>query len=226
MEKTIVKIYVVVLLCIFTLFSSANGTALFEDNFDDGNEDGWGEYDGVFSVESGAYRLESTGFANDARAVAGDSSWTDYTIDLDFNMVRLDASNYSTSVLFRVTEIASGTDAGKYYQIYMHPDKIGFAEIDYSGGYAQSLIEIPYTIPTQTWNHVQLRIEGEQVMAYINEDFVLGLTGFNKYASGRIGLKTINDGVTLFDNVVVTPEPATVLLIGLGGLLLRRKNKS
>ena len=44
----------------------------------------------------------------------------------------------------------------------MHSNKVGFAEIDYSGGYATLLAEVPYTVFPQTWHHVQIRINGTQ----------------------------------------------------------------
>ena len=203
----------------------ANGSLFFEDNFNDGDASGWEEYDGVFSVVSGEYQIESTGFGNDARAVIGESTWTDYVINLDFNLTRSDLTSHHTAILFRVEEIASGTDAGKYYQFYMTRDAVGFAELDYSSGNATVLAGTPYSLSLATWHHVQLRVEGASASAYIDGDLVLSHDGFDAYPAGKIGLKTMNDGVTSFDNVDVNPEPATLGLLFIGGLALLRRRK-
>ena len=156
---------------------------------------------------------------NNARSVIGSSSWTDYVIDLDFNNQTAD----NACVLFRVQEVVSGLDAGHYYQLHMHPNKVGFAEIDYSGGYATLLAEVPYILSSQTWHHVQININDTEATAYIDGEYVLSYDGFTKYTWGGIGLKVLNGGVVSFDNVVVTPEPSTLLLLGLGAVMLRRK---
>jgi len=40
------------------------------------------------------------------------------------------------------------------------------------------------------------------------------------------GADTVSPGTIMIDNVLVTPEPATLLLFGLGGILLRRKRRA
>ena len=99
-----------------------------------------------------------------------------------------------------------------------------FTELNYSGGNGNTLTETPYTLSLDTWHNVRLTVEGTQASVYINDSHVITYDGFNEYSSGKIGLKNINDGVVLFDNVVVTPEPATMSLLVIGGLaLLHRK---
>jgi hypothetical protein len=180
---------------------AAAGNVLFEDDFNDGDAKGWEEYDGLFSVVSGVYQVESTGRYNDARSVAGDLSWTDYVIELYFNNQTTDRA---ACVLFRVQEVASGMDAGRYYQLHIRSNKVGFAEIDYSGGYATLLAEVPYTVSSQTWHHLQIRINGTRAIALIDGKYVLSYDDFGKYAWGKMGLKIINGGVVLYDNVTVS----------------------
>jgi hypothetical protein len=203
--------------------SYVNGAILFQDDFDDSHADGWKEYNGSFSVLDGSYRLESTEWGQDTSAVIGDLEWTDYTIEVDFKVVRSDDSfAHHPSILFHVQDIGSGTDIGHYYQLYMFPTRgVGFSEI--SGGSAPSPILVDCPLPRGVWHHVRLEVEGTTATAYIDGAYVLSYNKFTRYRSGMIGLKTINDGVVLFDNIVVAPEPATVLLLGLGSLMFLRK---
>ena len=200
------SILMVVLMAVLAFVTLTDGQMVtgklrFEDNFNDGNANGWEEYDGVFSVVSGAYRVVSTASWNDARSVAGDPDWTDYVIDLDFNNQTM---GNAACVLFRVQEIASGTDAGRYYQLHMYPDKVGFAEMDYSKGNAKLLAEVPYTVSSKRWHHLQISIKGTRAIAFIDGEYVLSYDGFEKYTWGRMGLKIINGGVVLFDKVIVS----------------------
>ncbi len=225
-----VNVIVVVLVCVGGLAGNQAFGVLpfpFEDDFDDANANGWDEYDGIFSIVGAGfnYQMESTAFGNDARSVAGDLGWTDYVIDLDFNMTRSDLTTHAAAVLFRVSEIASGLDAGKYYQLGITKDHVEFTELNYSGGSGNVLASTSYTLSLDTWHNVRITVEGTQASAYIDDGHVLTHDGFDAYGSGKIGLKTINDGVVLFDNVLVTPEPATLCLLVVSGLALLRRRR-
>jgi hypothetical protein len=204
MRRKTILISTAVIIVILMLCGSvwaAAGNVLFEDDFNDGDANGWEEYDGLFSVVSGVYQVESTGRYNDARSVAGDLSWTDYVIELNFNNQTTDRA---ACVLFRVQEVASGMDAGRYYQLHIRSNKVGFAEIDYSGGYATLLAEVPYTVSSQTWHHLQISINGTRAIALIDGKYVLSYDDFGKYTWGKMGLKIINGGVVLYDNVTIS----------------------
>lgn len=209
------------------LTGPATATSLFQDNFDDGNADGWNEVDGTFSVVGGAYRIESTSFSNDARSVVGDPEWEDILFEADFNMLNRE----KTAFLFRVVDIQSGTDAGKYYQfeVIASQNLVEFCEIDFSGGSCNRLVTAPLVVSDNEWHHLDLRMIGDSATALIDSATTLSVNGLAKYPAGSVGLKTINSGVTLFDNVRISaiPEPSTVLLLagGLMGFRFRRRGK-
>ena len=76
--------------------AAACGQVLFQDDFNDGNADGWTEYDCCFGVSSGEYRISG---GTDPRTVAGDYAWSDYAIDADFMLWTYQGH---ASVFFRV----------------------------------------------------------------------------------------------------------------------------
>src|SRR5689334_11532196 len=75
---------------------------LFGDTFDDGDASGWTHSGGSWSVVtdgSPAYRQSSTG-AN-ARALAGSTSWTDYTVRARVRPIAYGAAGRSVGVAAR-----------------------------------------------------------------------------------------------------------------------------
>jgi len=177
----------------------ASAGVIFEDDFDDGDAYGWKEYDGLFAVDSGVYVITSQSFYDDARSVNGIASMTDYTIDVDFKFPEGHAC-----ILFHIEEIESGCDAGKYYQLHIYEDHVGFCLMNYSGGACTGLANIDYTVTTDVWHHAKLVIDGITAVAYVDGDSLLSYDGFTHYPAGRFALKRINDGVAYYDNVVVS----------------------
>ncbi|MGH0031751.1 MAG: family 16 glycoside hydrolase [Myxococcota bacterium] len=208
--------------CLLVLSGSSAATTLFDDDFNDGNANGWAEFDGVFSVTGGSYRIESIGFFNDARALNGSPLLDDFVLEADFNMLNRE----KTAFLFRATDIQSGTDAGKYYQfeVIASQDLVQFCEIDFSDGACSILATAPLVVSDNAWHQLELEVIGDSATAFIDSSVVLSVSGLTKYHSGQIGLKTINSGVTLFDNihVIAVPEPSTSILLGTGLLFLAR----
>jgi len=211
----------------FATSNALGSNILFQDDFNDGNANGWQEFDGSFSVVGGEYHVKSNSFSNDARSVAGDPTWTDYVIDVDFK--QLDAR--AAAILFRVESIESGTDAGRYYQFHVFPTFSGFCEMNFSGGNCNRLIDVSYSTPTNTWHHARLVVDGNTATAYLDSNFVLSYSGFSGYPAGRIALKSINGVENIYDNVVVSaiPIPAAVWLfgsaVGLAGAGVTRRRR-
>ena len=58
--------------------TSAGAATLFTDDFADGNSTGWTTSGGTWQVTSAEFR--QTGTSSDARARAGSTAWTDYTV--------------------------------------------------------------------------------------------------------------------------------------------------
>lgn len=178
--------------------AAAQATVLLFDDFDDGDALGWTQLDGNFQVVDGIYEISSAAHCQDARAIAGQASWTDYSIDVDF---KYGASHLP--ILFRVEEVASGCDAGRYYQFWTAPDGAGICRMDYSGGQCSVLTTVPIGSTKGVWHHARLEVLGTSLVAYIDGALVIQYDGLTQYPHGRVGLKTINCCTNQFDNVLV-----------------------
>jgi hypothetical protein len=216
-------------LCVVAIGVSASrldAGLIFSDDFNDGNASGWTQYDGNFSVVNGAYRIKSTSFANDARAIAPMRLLSDCSIHLRFNIANNPQhSEWPTTVIFRAEEIASGIDNGRYYQLNIGPNIVQFVKVDHSGGNAQGLIQKSFATTEAQWHTLDLDVIGNTATAYIDGVSVLSYNNFTEYTGGPIGLKSINSATTLFDDVSVrsVPEPSTIamlLVAGSAGLLV------
>lgn len=62
--------------------SSSAAEILFQDDFNDGNADGWQQIDGSFAVINGEYQITSSSFFNDARTVTGSLLWDDFVFEV------------------------------------------------------------------------------------------------------------------------------------------------
>jgi hypothetical protein len=191
-------------------------TILFSDDFSSGTAAGWTEYDGSFAVVGGAYQITSNNgdFSNnnDARAVIGSPSWSDYRIDLDYKITKTGASDWPVAALFRVSDIASGQNMGHYYQFLLGPKRLGFDQIIY--GNRDRLAwgdEVEASLSVGTWHHLRLEISGATGTAYVDGKHIMTCERLSDFPSGKIGLKCIHGGSALFKNVRVQsiPEPSS-----------------
>jgi hypothetical protein len=83
-------------------------------------------------------------------------------------------------------------------------------------------VNAPLVVSDNEWHHMELEVIGDSATARIDSALALSVSDLTKYPAGSIGLKTVNSGVTLFDNVRVSaiPEPSTALLVASGLLAL------
>lgn len=192
--------YVVAVVLVLSLCCSARADTLVFDDFNDGDVSDWTLFDGTFSVVDGVFNIAASGFCNDARAVIGDEGWSDYVIETDFHFTE---GSTHASILFRIEEIASGCDAGRYYQFHIFSDHVGICRMNYSGGSCQILINAPAATDPDAWHHAALVVSGTSVAAYVDGAHVLSYDGLTHYSHGRVGLKNINSGINLYDDFEV-----------------------
>ena len=82
--------------------SAASAATLFSDDFEDGNSTGWTTSGGSWSVATDGSRVfRQSGTSSDARARAGTSSWTDYTVTARVKPTAFNGSNRFVAVLAR-----------------------------------------------------------------------------------------------------------------------------
>lgn len=225
---------VVAVLCAFT--GTAVGAPLFEDDFSDGNADGWSELRGNWSVGVDGWYYGEDG--TDAYSFAGDESWTDYTMTLQADGVPGGTGRTPGMfiVYFRVTGAfnqggSSSIPGGTWYRLDVWQA---------DGDFSPRLVNVWRQTDTRSQHKifeevfpwigtdpmdVTITAVGDQIDVWLDGNQVVDLTN-NANPSGRIGVSSIWEGTARFDDIVVTPEPATLSLMVVGALALRRRRRA
>ena len=69
-------------------------------------------------------------------------------------------------------------------------------------------------------------IEADGLDIVFGDHFIANINYTGTNASETCLVVLLNDSLTQLDSYLITPEPATVLLLGLGGLFLRKNHKN
>lgn len=188
----------------------------FQDDFNDGNADGWTVIEGTWEVEDGAYK----GSGVDARSIAGDWFWADYIYEGKFKFDPFDPDDErEATVLFRVQGASPGENQGRYYQIAHHPGPSlpwpipNVILFRVGNGLAIPLDGGRYNLTSGTWYNFKLVIVGETLRYYINDDLVLEREGLNDYPNGKIGVKAYRSTAYFDDIVVRSPRPRMPVIL-------------
>lgn len=235
---------IMVLMVAVLAINAVRAEVLYEDNFDGYNAD-WATTIGAQSTDWSGYGADNiVKFASWApgRAVFSNGYWGDTTMrqaytDTGANdyTVSVEAWQYST---YKMEWYATARATDTQYiaaGVAVAPDGEGVNQV-----YAR-LIDSTGTASGDYWlatwdvskaMNISLTVEGDQVLASFEHG---GLTQqINATTSILSGTNAGFGGkyqwdypIGNFDNFVVesVPEPATMALLGLGGLLIRRKRK-
>lgn len=183
--------------------SAPDGTVLFESDFS-ADSDGWLEIgDGQWSVVDGAFR--QTAETRAIRAIAGDRSWTDYTLELKARKLTGDEGFL---VLYNVQ---SDEDRGGW-NIGGWSNSKSRAEIGSAAG------EKDFQVEVGRWYDIKVQLSGWNVKCWLDGELMHDVTNTltttkNIYAhtvrdagSGDVILKVINAGAE--------PTPVEIDLVG------------
>jgi hypothetical protein len=175
-----------------TAFAGTATTSLHDD-FEDGNTAGWTKSGGSWSVVtdgSKALRQADTG-ADLARMFAGDSGWTDYTLQARVRPVDLSASGAAAGIAAR---------AGGAHQFERLLLVEGGARLEEVRGSTVTVLGQAKLTATG-WHTLRLDVVGSRVTGYVDGVLVGDATG-RALKKGRIGLQTV-DASASFDDVSV-----------------------
>ncbi|MEV6302282.1 family 16 glycoside hydrolase [Actinoplanes sp. NPDC051861] len=182
------------------LVAPALAAPLFSDNFDDGNADGWSRNGGTWSVVtdgSPAYRQSST--SANARALAGSTSWTDYTVQARVRPIAFATTARTAGIAARAVS------SSQYYALVLTGG--GAAQLQrVSGGTATTLGTAAVGGGTGTWRTLALAVQGSTLRGYVDGTQVVQATD-GTFAAGRIGLVTGYASASYDDVAVDTASP-------------------
>jgi len=183
---------------------SAHAATLFSADFS-GGANGWTRSGGSWSVVtdgSPVYRQSGTG--SDARALAGSSSWTNYSVEARVKPTGFNGSARHTGVIAR----AQGT-SGYYYLALTNTGQVTLGRRG-SGGHT-ALASASATVSLNTWYRLRLEAAGTTLRGFLDGQLVATASD-SAYAAGTVGLATYYASAS-FDDVLVTdaagPTPTT-----------------
>ena len=140
--------------------------------------------------------------------------------------VNVDMDLYISDTSIRTLTYAE-TDYDTSDVMYLAFGRSGAGTLDYLSGGAWASTSAPTV--AATWMHVLYELDqvNDTYSVTIDGTPVLVNVACNPQPSQTINTTTwdVGDGMVLMDNMAVTvvPEPTTCLLLGIGGLLLRRR---
>ncbi|ACS99843.1 family 16 glycoside hydrolase [Paenibacillus sp. JDR-2] len=195
---------VLILTAILLLFTSvvpglsmskalASGT-LFEDDFEDGNADGWQTTSGIWAVAtSGSNKTyKQSKPDNSGEALAGSTLWTDYTLVADVKLL----SGSGAILKFRYQSSL------QHYFLYMSQTSIQILKQTASGQQSIGYYGGSGLLSASQFTTMKVQVTGSTITVYRNGNALLSATD-SSYSSGKIGLATW-DTTAEFDHVAVT----------------------
>jgi pectate lyase len=173
----------------------ASAASAFSDNFEDGDSAGWSASGGSWSVGvDGSQVLRQTGTSSDARARAGQSTWTDYTVTARVKPTAFNGANRFVAVLARAQSATS-----YYYLALRSNNTVELKKL--VNGASTTLATAPVTVAPGTWYTVSLQAAGSSLKGSVAGGPVLTATD-TQFTAGQIGVATYYASAN-FDDVAV-----------------------
>lgn len=183
-----------------TLASPTNNSSNFSDNFDDGNDAGWGRYGDNFSFTGGRYQITNAPGSgnNSSKGLTGDESWSSGTLEADVNL----NSAGNAGLMFRTTNAGYGPDEAFGY--YVGLDSAGSVTLGKQANNWTTVGSAATTINQNTWYHVKITFEGSALAVYVGDMVTPKITATDtSFRRGQIGVRS-HFANAQFDNVTFT----------------------
>jgi hypothetical protein len=180
--------------------TSAQAAAVFSANFESGSTSGWSKSGGTWSVVAdGSQTLrQSNAGSENARELAGDAAWTDYTVT-----ARVKPLSYSSDGFAGL--LARAKSSTTFYRLALLPGQAQLQAVN--SGSVTVLGTAARTVSTGTWYTVSLSVTGTTITGSV-DGATVGSGTSSVSATGRIGLQT-GYASAGFDDVTVTTGGTT-----------------
>ncbi|GID79260.1 hypothetical protein Ade02nite_79010 [Paractinoplanes deccanensis] len=187
-----------------TATAFAGGGPSLSDNFEDGDTSGWSKSGGSWSVATDGTKALKQGDNGSelARFFAGDSGWTDYSLQASVRPLTLAAPGASAGIAARVG------GAHQFERLVLVSGAARLEEV--KGSSVTVLSSLPLATAGSGWHKLRLDVSGTRVTGYV-DGRVVGDVTTAKLTKGRVGLLTV-DASASFDDVSVSAvggAPAT-----------------
>jgi hypothetical protein len=176
--------------------TSAQAATVFTADFESGGTSGWSKSGGAWSVVAdGSQTLrQSNAGSENARNLAGDAGWTDYTVSARVKPISFGSGGF-------VGLLARARTSTTFYRLALLPGNQAQLQAVNSGS-VTVLGTSSRTVSTGTWYALSLSVTGSTVTGRVDGTTV-GSGTSSVTASGRIGLQT-GYASAGFDDVTVT----------------------
>lgn len=171
--------------------TTASKHILFEDDFVDGNLDGWSIKSGSWDVVDGQLRCVSS---HDARIIAGDEAWENYSISVDLASI---LGSIDVGILGRAIDESHNYQG----QLWNDNARIKVWDVDWS-----DLSVEPFPATNDIWYNLRLEFRDSNVKLYINNE-LMAIAEDDTYVNGKIGLRCASNSQAYFDNVKIMLLP-------------------
>jgi hypothetical protein len=177
---------------------------IWQDNFDDGNADGWDEVSGAWELKDGMYQ-QTDMVPEYQKTILEDEDMTDYTLEVDVAI--LEGGPGSTSVAAGV--LLRTDDAGSAgYRFWIRNDTGGFQfSIWINDGFTHVITKADErAAPGETY-HLKVQIEGFNISAWVDDRLMFEDHAEEQelFPTGRVGLINYNAHCQ-YDNLIISGE--------------------
>jgi hypothetical protein len=191
-----------VLLLSALLAAPAGAATLFTDDFNDGNATGWSKSGGTWAVLTDGTGVlnQSSSTSELAREFAGDSGWTDYTVQARAKVLAFDGANQYAALAAR-----SSSSTTFYRLALINANRVELQAV--RSGAVTVLGSTARTVATNTWYALRIDVAGSTVTGFVDGTQVARGTS-TVSGTGRVGVQTFHASAS-FDDVSVTTSGTT-----------------
>jgi len=201
------------ILLVFAVSTAVAG--VWKYDFNDGKSDGWEVVVGKWKVEEKAYA--ETGWTEYAKTMAGEESWTDYTVECDLTLVESFAGGGSKDCAGLLVRADAKGENG--FRFWIRTDMSPQFSKWINNKYEHIKQDIPVAIEIEETYHLKVIIAGNSYQGFINDKEVFDHKDKEEFRkNGMIGLITYK-AHPHFDNITVSGENVKGLLVQPGGKL-------
>ena len=144
-------------LALFFAFATSAQTTLFSDNFQDGDQSGWSRSGGTWTVVTdGSLVLRQSGTSADARARAGSTSWTDYSVQARVKPIAFNGAGRYVALMARAENVNHF-----YYLALQNGNQLVLAKR--AGDTSTTLASKAFTVTTGTFFTLRIDVRGSSL---------------------------------------------------------------